>query len=93
MLKYLSNDWSKIRNLRIKENLIPKPISLVPIEGIKIGSIPKKDSPIFKNDFIGKVQKGGRDEALKIIKSFIDDRSKNYLFNISKPGISEKPGL
>ena len=84
------DDWSKIRNLRIKENLIPKPISLVPIKGIKVGSIPKKDSPIFKNDFTGKVQKGGRDEALKIIKSFIDDRSKNYLFNISKPGKSEK---
>ena len=84
------DNWSKIRNLRMKENLIPKPMSLVPIEGIKVGSIPKKDSPIFKNNFIGKVQKGGRDEALKIIKSFIDDRSKNYLFNISKPGISEK---
>ena len=84
------DDWSKIRNLRMKENLIPNPVSLVPIEGIKIGSIPKKDSPIFKNDFKGKVQRGGRVEALKIIKSFIIDRGKNYLFNISKPGISEK---
>ena len=83
------DDWSKVRDLRMKENLIPKPLSLMPVEGIKDGSIPKKDSPIFKNDFIGKVQKGGRDEALKIIKSFINDRGKNYLFNISKPGVSE----
>ena len=40
--------------------------------------------------FIGEVQKGGRSEALKIIQSFIKDRGQNYLFNISKPGISEK---
>ena len=65
------DDWSKIRNLRMKENLTPKPISLVPIEEIEVGSIPKKDSPIFKNDFIVKVQKGGIDEALKIIKSLL----------------------
>ncbi len=84
------DDWSKIRNLRMKEDLTPKPHSLTPIEGIRDGLIPKKNNPIFKNDFIGKVQKGGRDEALKIINSFLNDRGKNYLYNISKPGISEK---
>ena len=42
------NDWSKIRDLRMKENLIPNPVSLIPIEGIKDGSIHKKDSPILK---------------------------------------------
>lgn len=84
------DDWAKIRNLRMKENLIPKPVSLMPFNGILEGSIPNKNSPIFKNDFNGEVQKGGRSEALKIIQSFIKDRGQNYLFNISKPGISEK---
>ena len=74
----------------MKESLIPEPVSLLPIDEILEGSIPKKNSPIFKNDFIGEVQKGGRSEALKIIQSFINDRGQNYLFNISKPGISEK---
>ena len=84
------DDWANIRNLRMKENLIPKPVSLMPFNGILEGSIPNKNSPIFKNDFNGEVQKGGRSEALKIIQSFIKDRGQNYLFNISKPGISEK---
>ena len=45
------DDWSKIRNLRMKENLIPEPVSLMPIHEILEGSIPKKDNYIFKNDF------------------------------------------
>ena len=50
--------------------------------GVEEGAIPEKNDPIFKNNFNGKVQKGGRIEALSILDSFLNDRGKGYLFNI-----------
>ena len=83
-------DWSKIRNARIKEELISSPTHLTPILKIEEGKIPNKDDPIFKNNYSGIVQKGGRTEAIKILDSFLANRGKNYTYNISKPGISEQ---
>ena len=38
------------------------------LNGVEEGMIPEKNDPIFKNDFKGKAQKGGRTEALIIIE-------------------------
>ena len=81
--------WSKIRNLRMKEELISTPTNLTPIIKIEEGKIPFKNDPIFKNNHSGIVQKGGRSEAIKILDSFLAVRGKNYTYNISKPGVSE----
>ena len=83
-------EWSKIRNARINEELISSPTHLTPILKIEEGKIPNKDDPIFKNNYSGIVQKGGRTEAIKILDSFLANRGKNYTYNISKPGISEQ---
>jgi deoxyribodipyrimidine photo-lyase len=82
--------WSDIRKTRIYDTLIEKPLSLIPLNGVEEGMIPEKNDPIFKNDFEGNVQKGGRTEALTILESFLKDRGKGYLFNISAPGKSER---
>ncbi|MDC3116782.1 deoxyribodipyrimidine photo-lyase/cryptochrome family protein [Alphaproteobacteria bacterium] len=84
------SEWSKIRNLRMKENLISTPTNLVPLLNIEQGKIPSKNDTIFVNNYKGSVQKGGRSEALKIIESFLGFRGKNYTFNISKPDLSEQ---
>ena len=83
------SEWSKIRKIRIYNTLIETPLSLIPLNGIEEGLIPQKSDPLFKNDFKGKVQKGGRKEALTMLKSFLNERGKGYLFNISAPGKSE----
>ena len=83
------SEWSKIRKIRIHDTLIKTPLSLTPLVGVEEGAIPEKHDLIFKNDFKGKVQKGGRTEALTILESFLIDRGKGYLFNISGPSRSE----
>jgi len=83
------SEWSKIRKTRIHDALIKTPQRLTALIGVEEGAIPEKNDPIFKNNFNGKVQKGGRIEALSILESFLNDRGKGYLFNISAPGKSE----
>ena len=83
------SEWSKIRKIRIHDTLIKTPLSLTPLVDVEEGAIPEKHDLIFKNDFKGKVQKGGRTEALTILESFLKDRGKGYLFNISGPSRSE----
>ena len=91
MVRGLKNrsEWSKIRKTRIHDTLIKTPQKLTALIGVEEGAIPEKNDPIFKNNFNGKVQKGGRIEALSILESFLNDRGKGYLFNISAPGKSE----
>ena len=84
------SEWIKLKNFRMKERQVPLPQTLIPINDLKEGLIPKKDNSIFKNNFEGKVQRGGRIEALKIMESFLDNRGKSYVLNISKPETSEK---
>ena len=76
----------------MKEKLIEVPASITPLKTIEEGIIPQKDDPIFKYNFNGQVQRGGRKEALKILNSFLDQRGKGYLSNISAPGDSEIHG-
>ena len=63
-------EWSKIRNARIKEPLVSTPTNSMPVVKIEEGKIPSKNDPIFKNNYSGIVQKGGRSEAIKILNSF-----------------------
>ena len=83
------SEWSQIRNARMKEKLVEVPVSIRSLKTIEEGIIPQKDDPIFKYNFNGQVQRGGRKEALKILNSFLDQRGKGYLSNISAPGGSE----
>lgn len=84
------DDWSKIRNKRMAEELIPKPARLEPIEGVECDGFPSKDDPLFGADVPGITQKGGRRAAIKTLKSFLEERGKHYIYRLSAPGPSEK---
>lgn len=84
------DDWFKIREQRMAEPLVPKPISVKPVRNIHIGDIPNKDHSMFGHPVPGITQQGGRRTAIATLKSFLEERGKEYLYNLSAPGVSEK---
>jgi deoxyribodipyrimidine photo-lyase len=83
------DEWSKVRNARMAQDLIPKPKRLVPLLDIERGIIPPKDDPLFGAPVPGITQTGGRRRAIQTLKSFLDERGKHYLYRLSAPGPSE----
>ena len=79
------NDWSKIRNSRMYKDNFESPLNLIPINNIISDHLPNKENKFLKNKSNGITQKGGRVEGLKILNSFLNERSKYYLKNLSKP--------
>ena len=74
------------------QNLIPEPKCLKPIPYLSPGHIPLKSDPMFGEPVPGIVQSGDRRAADQTLKSFLEMRGKDYLFNLSKPGASEETG-
>lgn len=83
------DDWSKIRNARMAENISAKPDRLVPTPRCGSDSLPEKDDPMFGATPIGKVQKGGRTEVVVDLRSFLNHRCQQYLYHISAPSLSD----
>lgn len=84
------DNWSKIRNARMAQELIKKPEHLKLIEGLDIGGIPEKDYELFGDPVPGITQKGGRRAGIEELKTFLNERGRNYLYKLSAPGPSEK---
>ena len=84
------DEWSKIRHKRMSQDTIPKPKEIEPVSNIEEGIIPSKDDPIFGDSVLGITQAGGRRCAIKTLKSFLEDRGREYIYRISAPGQSEK---
>ena len=82
--------WQKLRDTRMAAPLINIPSFLRPIPSLDQGRVPAKDDVMFGCDDIGSVQQGGRVEGLRILASFLNDRSRKYMQTISKPGISAR---
>ncbi|MEM8844468.1 MAG: deoxyribodipyrimidine photo-lyase, partial [Pseudomonadota bacterium] len=82
--------WSKIRNKRMSEDLIPKPRSLTPVQDVDIGQFPSKDDSMFGSKVPGVTQTGGRRAAIQTLKSFLSERGCEYIYRLSAPGPSEK---
>ena len=83
------DDWSKIRNTRMAEKILPKPNALSSLPSCRSDALPEKNDPMFGNVPIGKVQKGGRKHAVADLRSFLNHRSRAYLYHISAPDLSE----
>lgn len=81
--------WSKIRNARMAQDVVPKPAGLKPVKGLVQGDIPSKNDPIFGAELSGIVQEGGRRAAVQILTSFLNERGRDYLYRLSAPGASE----
>jgi deoxyribodipyrimidine photo-lyase len=83
--------WAKLRNERMAQPIIEAPAAINPFTGlISSHNIPQKNHPMFGSIDIGSVQVGGRKEAIKTLDSFLKDRGRSYMKNISKPGISAR---
>jgi deoxyribodipyrimidine photo-lyase len=81
--------WSKIRNTRMAEKIQPKPKILRPVSFCISDTLPDKNDPMFGDSAIGKVQKGGRSQAVMDLRSFLNHRARKYLSHISAPDLSE----
>ena len=84
------DDWSKIRNARMAQELIPKPEKLIAVAPLIESELPDKDYALFGDTVPGITQTGGRREAIRTLKSFLETRGKEYLYRLSAPGPSEK---
>lgn len=84
------DDWSKIRNTRMAEPIIPKPDALHPMPDIKSDVLPSKEDALFGDTPTGRVQAGGRLQAVSDLRSFLNYRSSKYLYHISAPDLSER---
>lgn len=82
------DDWAKIRNARMKDEILAKPSKLKPTT-VKTNALPDIDSPIFGAPLRGRVQRGGRRAAIEDLRSFFLNRSRRYLSHISAPDLSE----
>lgn len=83
------DDWSRIRNTRMAEKIPPKPDALPSVPLCASDALPNKNDPMFGNMPIGNVQRGGRKQAAADLRSFLNHRSREYLFHISAPDLSE----
>ncbi|MFT4799268.1 MAG: deoxyribodipyrimidine photo-lyase [Candidatus Azotimanducaceae bacterium] len=83
------DNWSAIRNARMVERISPKPSAITPLPAAMSDLLPDKDDPIFGTIPIGNVQKGGRNNAVADLVSFLNHRSSEYLYHISAPDLSE----
>ncbi len=81
-------DWSRIRNARMAEAILPKPKQLAPVS-LVTDVLPYKACELFGAPLVGNVQKGGRKAAVADLRSFLMHRSSRYLYHISAPGASE----
>lgn len=83
------DNWSKIRNARMMQRIPAKPSAIIPLPVANSDLLPDKNDPLFGTTPIGNVQKGGRDNAVADLRSFLNHRSRGYLYHISAPGLSE----
>ena len=83
------DDWSKIRNARMAEDLIKKPKTIVPTNNFSLGDIPDKNDPLFGEAVPGVTQAGGRRAAIGTLSSFLKERGNEYIYRLSAPGPSE----
>lgn len=80
--------WASIRNKRMAQPLMPIPRHFAD-GGFETEPLPLVSNPMFGDDHYKTIQKGGRKAAEALLVSFLEDRSKDYLYTISKPGGAE----
>jgi len=77
--------WSKYRDEIINQTPHQAPKTLPFLEGLTSDKLPDKSSFGSKNPTFAEIQKGGRKAALSTLKSFLQNRGKNYQFEMSSP--------
>ena len=82
--------WARIRNKRMAQAPLSAPCEIPFPSGLDSGELPDRNDDFFGAGIPGNVQPGGIVEGKKILESFLNDRGRNYIRYISKPGASEK---
>ncbi|MEM5469993.1 deoxyribodipyrimidine photo-lyase [Celeribacter marinus] len=83
------DSWSKIRNTRMAEPIVKKPQDITPAPTVQTAPLPSKSDPMFGAYDSGRVQRGGRVQAVEDLRSFLTDRARGYLYHISGPTASD----
>lgn len=84
--------WAALRNATMCKSLVAVPTSIQFVTqsgGLEHEALPAIDDPRF-GARTPRVQAGGRTEGLKVLESFLVDRSRRYMTTISKPGVSAR---
>lgn len=84
--------WAGLRNTTMGKPQVELPITIAFAprpDTLPAIPIPEVADPRF-GPSTPRVQRGGRTEALKVLASFLDDRSERYMTTISKPGVSAR---
>ncbi len=82
--------WSTARSARMAKPIVNRPPVIASVEDLFSDQLPAKDDPLFGANPIGEVQKGGRQEGVLTLNSFLKERGRNYMATISKPGVSAR---
>lgn len=84
------DEWARLRNQRMQAPLISAPTQIRCVAHVATHDLPAKDHILFGAFDIGSVQKGGRQEGVKTLASFLRERGRRYMLTISKPGVSAR---
>lgn len=76
--------WAARWNKLMKGKILPKPSKLIPINIIS-ESLPRAEDLGLVDDFCVERQKGGRQNALNLLESFLYQRGENYTREMSSP--------
>ena len=82
--------WSKVRDSRMIEPIIPAPSRLRGVSDIHIGEIPSRTYPCFGYRSEESNQRGGSAAGKVAVATFLRHNSKKYLRHISEPHLSKK---
>jgi deoxyribodipyrimidine photo-lyase len=80
--------WARIRNERMQEPRLSAPQSLIALD-IPSDPLPGRKDLIFGAP-VPDVQRGGREEGVRTLQSFLQSRATGYLATLSKPGVSAR---
>jgi deoxyribodipyrimidine photo-lyase len=77
--------WARRWESRMAEPLTPEPRRLEPLDGIEPGVIPSSEQLDLAPDPCPERQRGGRRAGLKLLESFLAQRSRGYASGLSSP--------
>ena len=80
--------WSRARDTRMRQVIWPAPNKLH-VKVLASDPLPSLSDPIF-GAVTPQTQPGGRREGKRVLQSFLERRSRNYMSSISKPGVSAR---
>lgn len=82
--------WQGLRDSFMAAPLLPVPQGLVAVPGVEPGQMPTARGLKLAEDRCPHCQRGGRDEALRLLESFLASRGESYRSAMSSPLTAER---